>query len=112
MNFRFIIEFLLGAICFTAVILFGDYGYYSFALWLLLLVTHGKKHKLDEREKQLFYKVGNLTFGLTIMVLWIIFNLSHDTINGNLVVNYWYWLSISGIMFTHGIAGLIIFRTN
>jgi hypothetical protein len=69
-----------------------------------------KKTSPDEREKQLFYKVGNLTFGITVLALWIIYQLSGYSINGNHIEDYWYFLSITTIILIHGISGLIVFK--
>ena len=111
MNLRFIFEAVVGAVCLLAILFFGSKGIAALALFAFLpIIMRIKKTIPDEREKQIFYKVGNLTFGLTVIALYIIYQLSDYTINGNHIEDYWYFLSITSIILIHGISGLIIFR--
>lgn len=111
MNFRFAFEATIGAICFTAILIFGSQGNAALALFALLpVIMRLKKVSPDEREKQLFYKIGNLTFGLSIIALLIVYYLSDTMINGHSPGNNWLTLSVAGIILMHGISGLIIFK--
>ena len=111
MNLRFIFEAVVGAICFVLILFFGSKGESAFALFVILpLLMRIKKIKPDERERQLFYKLGNLTMGFTIITLMLVKYLSDFTVNGNYLNNYWMTLSIAGIILMHGIGGLIIFK--
>ncbi len=108
MNIRFTFEAVIGALSILAVIYFGSIGI-GFIV-LLPVVIKLTECKLDEREKILFYRVGNLTFGLTVMGLAVINELSNYTVNGNQIIQHWYFLSIATILFIHGLSGLIIFK--
>ncbi len=111
MNLRFIFESVVGTICFVLILFFGNKGESAFVLFILLpFLMRIKKIKPDERERQLFYKLGNLTMGFTIITLIAVNYLSDFTINGNNLDNYWMTLSIAGIILMHGIGGLIIFK--
>jgi energy-converting hydrogenase Eha subunit A len=112
MKFRFTYEAIIGMVSFLVVLFLGNVGGSILALIAFLpLITKIKNIRLDEREMQLFYKVGNLTFGLTILALVGINYFGNYKINGNPVGNSWLMLSLSGIMLMHGIAGLIVFKT-
>jgi len=111
MNIRFTFEAVIGTICLLAILFFGSIGLIALALFVLFpVVVKFTKCTLDEREKVLFYKAGNLTFGITVMALWVIYKFSAHAINGNLIGEYWYYLSISTVSLIHGVSGLIVFK--
>ncbi len=111
MIFRFLFEFLVGFICLLSVLVFGIVGMTVLSLYALLPLLISKiTKKPDERETQLFYKAGNLSMGLMILVILLIYYFSGIKINGHLIGNHWMELSISSAIFTHGLAGLIVFK--
>jgi hypothetical protein len=99
MNIRFVFEAVVGAICFLAILFFGSKGESAPALFALLpIIMRIKKIKFDERERQLFYKPGILTLGLTVITLLGVNYLTNYSVNGNNLSNYWVTLSITGIV--------------
>lgn len=110
MEKRFAYELFVGIILLIAVSLFGVIGFAAFALF----AAHpfiGKK-KADERESQLFNKVGNYTAGASLMACVIIFYFSDLELNGQLIGKNWLGLVVSAFLISHGASGLIIFKKN
>ena len=110
MKTRFAYELLVGIILMVAVLLFGTIGFAAFALFVAQPFI-GKK-KADERESQLFLKVGNYTAGATLLACVVIYFFSDLVINGQLIGKNWLGLVVSSFLIAHGAAGLIIFRKN
>lgn len=112
MTARFWFESIVGLICMIGILLFGKAGFVCFVLFALLpLVTRlCKGNKPDERELQLFYKAGNLSLALTIIVILLISRLSNVVINDHSIGDNWMLLSVTSIIMFHGIAGLIVFH--
>jgi hypothetical protein len=108
---RFIIEILIGFFAFIFILLLGTKGYVFLALLAITPVyMRLRKINTDEREYLLFYKAGNLSFGLTIVSLVLIDYFSQVYVNGNLIGNHWMPLSIASILFMHGLAGIFYFK--
>jgi hypothetical protein len=108
MNKRFGYELIVGSILLVAVLLFGTVGFTVIAL----LAAHpfiGKK-KADERENQLFYKVGNYTAGATLLACIVIYYFSDVAVNGQLIGKNWLGLVVAVFLIAHGASGLIIFQ--
>jgi hypothetical protein len=113
MKLRFYFEAVVGMFCFILILSFGAAGGASLAFFAILPVIIWKnKVKPDERELQLFYKTGNLTYGLQFVALTMIYLIEDKSINGNLILNSWLTLSISSMIMVHGIAGLIFLKTS
>jgi len=110
MNKRFAYELIVGVLLLIAVALFGAKGMVVNVL-LIAQPFIGKK-KLDEREFQLFYKVGNYTAGATLMACVIIYYFSDSVVNGQLIEKIWLFLVVSALLIAHGASGLIIFKKN
>ncbi len=112
MIFRFYFQVIVGAICLIGILLFGEKGISLLAIFALLplIMRLRKTPKLDERELQLFYKIGNITLGITILLLVAIDLLSDTVIYGMKVGDFWMELSVSAILFFQGLVGLIIFK--
>ena len=112
MIFRFWFESIIGFICLVCILLFGSKGASSLVIFALLpiLMRIKKTKKPDERELQLFYKIGNLTMGLTIIAIIIIHYLQDTEVYGHLIGANWMTLAITSILIAHGLAGLIIFN--
>lgn len=108
MKKRFIYELIVGIIILIAVFLFGAKGIAAIAL--LAIHPFIDKKKADERESQLFNKVGNYTAGATLLACVIISYFSDFIVNGQLIGNNWFGLVLSGFLIAHGASGLIIFR--
>ena len=108
MRNRFAFELIIGTAMLIAVLLFGTPG----LAVLVLLSAHpfiGKK-KMDEREIQLFYRVGNFTAGTVLLVSVIIFYFSETPINGILLGQNWFGLLLATFIGAHGAFGLILSR--
>lgn len=107
---RFYFEVVLGIVCFTAVALFGNVGFSSFALFALMPLVSRKDP--DERELHLFYKVGNTTMGLFILALVAIHFLQPVTVSGFRIGDNWLIISTGVFMIIHGLTGITVFKTN
>jgi len=108
MKKRFYLELIVGIIGLIAVFLFGSKG----LAILALLVIHpfiGKK-KADERESQLFNKIGNITAAVTLFAAIGIYFASGIVMNGHQIGENWLILLVFSFLIAHGAAGLIIFR--
>ena len=101
MNKRFTYELIVGIIGLIAVFIFGNAGLAALAL----LTAHpfiGKK-KVDERESQLFNKVGNITGAITLLACIIIYFASDIIVNGYQIGEYWLILACFSFRL-HGLA--------
>lgn len=108
MKKRFIYELIVGIIMLIAVFLFGAKG----ILALVLLSAHpfvGKK-KADEREIQLFNKIGNYTAGATLLASVVVYYFSDSVLNDLVIGNNWFGLVLSAFLISHGLFGLIFTR--
>ncbi len=108
MNKRFVLELIIGIIGLIAVFLFGNRGLAVIAL----LAVHpfiGRK-KADERESQLFNKVGNLTGALTLLAAIAIYFSSDCVVNGYRIGDFWLILLAFCFLIAHGASGLVIFK--
>lgn len=79
---------------------------------LVLLIIHpfiGKK-KMDERESQLFNKVGNVTAALTLISCIVIYYSSDIEVNGLIIGKNWLILTIFSFLIVHGASGIVIFN--
>ena len=108
MTKRFLLELIVGIAGLTAVFLFGDAGLAVLA-FLAIHPFIGKK-KADERESQLFNKVGNVTAALTLLAAVGIYFASDIVVNGYQIGAHWLMLLVFSFLITHGVAGLAIFR--
>jgi hypothetical protein len=93
-------ELFVGAIAFGAILLLGNRGLAALSMMALLPILYWKRH-IDEREYQLFYKVGHYT-SIFVFVAMILFYMLRPSIfcPGVLCISY----------FTiHGLAGLLVF---
>lgn len=108
MKKRFVYELIVGIIMLIAVFLFEAKGIAALAL----LFAHpfiGKK-KADEREIQLFYKIGNYTAGATLLASVVVYYFSDSIINDFMVGKNWFGLVLSAFLIAHGLIGLILTR--
>jgi len=112
MRVRFVFESLVGLIGMVAVLLLGSVGGLFMMLFVFFpaIVRLNKAHKPDERELQLFYQASNFTLILIFIALVLIYVASGVTLNGHQIGDNWYLLSISSILFIHGLIGLVVFR--
>lgn len=108
MTKRFIFELLFGVVWVVAIILFGNLG--SVAMVLMVFLIPFCKKKPDEREMQLFYKIGNLTAGVTIVLCVIIYQCSNYIVNGHRVGDLWLFWLLSTFFIAHGIVGIVIYK--
>jgi hypothetical protein len=110
MKTRFTYELFVGIILLIAIILFGGKGFAALAL-LAVQPFIGKK-KADERESQLFNRVGNYTAGTTLLAAIAIYYFSDVLVNGMPFGKYWLGLVVAAFLIAHGASGLIIFKKN
>lgn len=110
MKTRFAYELFVGIILLIAIILFGDKGFT--ALVLLAAQPFIGKKKADEREIQLFNKVGNYTAGATLLACIAVYYFSDVQVNGMAFGKYWLGLVVAAFLISHGASALIIFRRN
>ncbi|MBU1106479.1 MAG: hypothetical protein KKB51_07440 [Candidatus Riflebacteria bacterium] len=104
---RFMFQIFLGVFCFSCVVMFGQIGFASFALYALMAFFG--RQKPDERELMLFYKTGNATMGLMVLCLVAIHFLQDQTIAGFRVGDHWLIISANAIPIIHGVVGLYFF---
>ena len=93
-------ELFVGLIAFAAILLFGKKGSAALLLMVFLPILYWKRH-IDEREYQLFYKVGHYT-SIFVFVVMLLFYMLRPSIfsPGVLCISY----------FTiHGLSGLLVF---
>ena len=110
MTKRFTYELIVGILMLIAILLFGNKGMAVAALYAGSVFL--RKEKWDEREFQLFYKIGNITAGATLVACVIIFNLSDVIINGFQIGKNWPGFVVSCFLIAHGATGLIVFTKN
>jgi hypothetical protein len=109
MNKRFILEFIVGIILLVSVLIFGQKGMAALA-FLAIHPFIKKKKKLDEREIQLFNKIGNFTAGATLLVSVAVYYFSDFVINGWTIGANWLFYVLSAFLISHGMSGLIAFN--
>lgn len=113
MLFRYYFELIAGLIFISAILILGSKGTVVFVLLAALpLIMRINKTRIDERDLHVFYKAGNLTMGLMILFLILIYYSSDAVINGITVGSNWFQLSVGGFIFVHGLAGLITNYSN
>ncbi|NPA36239.1 MAG: hypothetical protein GXO47_05265 [Chlorobi bacterium] len=108
MNKRFILELITGIILLVAIIIFGQKGVIALILMALIPFFHRKKN-IDERETQLFYKIGTITAVATLTVSVAVYQFSQIVINGQTLGDNWLFYVLSAFLISHGISGLIVF---
>lgn len=104
MTKTFSYEIIIGAIVIACVSLFGVVGFASISLFAFSFLW--SKRNLDEREYQLFYRVGNLTAGLTVVYMTSIYILRTTWPS---IDQTWLGLCIGGTYLAHGCSGLFVF---
>lgn len=111
MLYRFYYQFFVGLIVILAILLFGNDGVISIILFALLPFLRrlfGNK-KPDERELQMFYKIGNYTLIIIIAAVVLINKFSSTEINSHLIGTFWAPLTIASIFFGQGIIGIALY---
>jgi hypothetical protein len=109
MNRRFILEFIVGVTLLVSVLIFGQKGMVA----LVLLAIHPfiqKKKKPDEREIQLFNKIGNFTAGATLLASVAVFYFSDFIVNGQTLGENWLFYVCSSFLISHGTSGFLVFN--
>lgn len=110
MTKRFTYELVVGILLLIAIVLFGTKGLAVMAL----LAVHpfiGKK-KADERELQLFYRIGNITAGATLLACIVVYYFSDFVINGVEIGKNWLGFVVGFFLLVHGLAGMIVISKN
>lgn len=113
MIFRYFYEAVVGAVCITLILLIGTKGIASLALLAFLpLFIRVRRVKPDERDLSLFYKTGNLTLGIMLLSIFLIYRFSTAGIHGHTLGENWIGLIAALAVFFHGMAGLVINKLN
>ncbi|MGE5353282.1 MAG: hypothetical protein ACM3P0_14465 [Acidobacteriota bacterium] len=113
MIFRYFYEAIVGALAITLVLLFGMKGLASLALLAFLpLYIRARGVQPDERELTLFYRTGNLTLGIIILSVFLIYKFSQASIHGQSIGENWKGILMALIVFFHGISGLVMHKLN
>jgi len=108
----YLIETIVGGIALLGILFLGDAGMVFFGfLAIMPFYMHWRKVKPDELELQLFYKTGNWTMAATFLALILIDRFFNHSVNGHLISENWMPLTISAIIFLHGLIGLTIWKT-
>ncbi len=109
MKLRFLFETAVGLVIIVAVLLFGQAGLSSIALLALFpFVLRIAQIKGDEREMLIHYKAGNLSFGLAILAVVVIYYLQNINVNDFTIESVWMPLTVGSIVLLHGVAGLFV----
>ena len=108
MRKKFAFELIVGILTLTTVAIFGEVGMTAFAL--VVALSFFEKKKFDEREYQLFYKVGNITAGLFLIVCVLVYFSSDAFVNGHQVGKIWLSWIAPAFIAIHGAAGLFVFK--
>ena len=105
---KFILELGIGIIGVIAALLFGEAGFAALAL----LVIHPfiGHRKADEHEFHLFYKAGNITAGLTLLALVVIYYTPFCIPGAILFKDHWLMFAVFSFLIAHGLSGLLVFR--
>lgn len=93
-------ELFVGVIAFASVLLFGKKGSAALLLMALLPILYWKRH-IDEREYQLFYKVGHYT-SIFVFVAMILFYMLRPPMFSPAALAISYFA-------IHGLSGLLVF---
>jgi hypothetical protein len=104
---RFFSEAIIGILAIIAALFFGERGMAVFALYALTLFI--PRHKPDEREVQLYNKIGNITAGAALVACVAIYHFSDFTVNHLPLGKNWLTFVVAFFMLSHGISGLIVF---
>ncbi|HEX2867692.1 MAG TPA: hypothetical protein VHO03_11660 [Ignavibacteriales bacterium] len=113
MLIRYFYEAAVGAIAVTLILLFGMKGLASLALLAFLPMYLRSRHfQPGERELSLFYKAGNLTLGIVLISVFVIYRFSETAIQGRTIGQSWAGLLTALIVFFHGLSGIIMNRFN
>ncbi len=108
MKKRFVFEMIVGIICLISVLLFGEIGMVAFTIFAVHPFIG--KTKTDERESQLFNKVGNITAAVTLLASIGVYLGSDFVVNGHPIGEFWIGLVVSSFLLSHGIAGLVVIK--
>jgi predicted lysophospholipase L1 biosynthesis ABC-type transport system permease subunit len=106
---RFAFQVFLGFFCFICVVSFGQIGFVSFSLYALLALF---RNQPDERELQIFYKTGNATMGLMILVLVAVHFLQDQTIANFRVGDHWLVITANVVPIIQGCVGIYLLKVS
>lgn len=108
----FVFVVLAGIICPTIVMLYGNLGYISFAIWSCFPLVINKK--TDEREQQILANIASITLCLYLLLLPILGVLQKVFFQEFILkfANNWCLLSVSILVSIYGIVGIIVFYRN
>lgn len=113
MTFRFTFEAVVGTIYLTLTLFLGQ-----MAVWVFLFFTpifflpRMRRQNMDEREIQLFYKIGNWSTVSLFLSYLLIENLADVLVYGHKLGDYRIQLCVSLFLLTRGLTGLTILSKN
>jgi hypothetical protein len=103
---RFLSEMIIGLLALSAGLSFGIKGMAVIALYALTLFI--PRHKPDEREVQLYNKIGNITAGATLVACVGIYYFSDFVVNHITIGSNWLTLVVAFFILSHGVSGLTV----
>lgn len=114
MTIRFVYEGAVGFLTILLILLFGQKGGAAFALYafLPLIMRIMKRRRPDERELCLFYRAGNISMGLTFVILVVVYFLARLQPLSDLAAANWLSLSVAAILLVHSVVGLLVFNSD
>lgn len=113
MRFRFTFETVVGAICMALTFFLGQMAGWTFILFVpFFYLPRLRRQNMDEREIQLFYKIGNISTIYMFLSYLLIEFLSSALINGYKLGDFRIQLCASLFLLSRGLTGLIILARN
>ena len=107
---QFAFQITVGFLCVACVAMFGQPGFACLALYAFTPLFSGKAP--DERELFLFYKTGNVTLGLMILLLVGVHFLQNATFAGLRVGDHWLVISANAMPVIQGLVGMSYLKTS
>jgi hypothetical protein len=114
MTIRFVYEGAVGFLTLLLVLLLGEKGGAAFVLYafLPLVMRTVKRRKPDERELHLFYRTGNISMGMTFVILVVVYFLARVQSLSALIAANWLFLTVAAILLVHSVVGLVVFHSD
>ncbi|MGE5496565.1 MAG: hypothetical protein ACM3Q2_00720 [Syntrophothermus sp.] len=113
MTFRFTFETAMGAILLTLIFLMGQMAMWVFLFFIpFFYLPRMRRQNMDEREIQLFYKIGNVSTVFMFFSYILIEFLSEGVVNGYKLGDFRLQLCAGMFLLSRGLTGLVILARN
>lgn len=109
----FFLEVAIGVLAFVLVMFFGVKGIAALALYAIVPFVGRAKEEKTIEDKLLFYKINSITFAIVLVFLFIVFFLQNYELPTNpslSIRDIWLYLTITFMLFAHGVTGLIMLK--